>query len=144
MITEVLNGIAEAIAAAFPDHEIYIDNPLQGMLPPCFLLDCISPDRPQIRGDLYRWDVPVVINYFPKDNDNNDTAFRETAEKLIDALEVITVKYSDESINIKRESGEFGRGDGFLEYTVRYVKEFWYKPQDAELMQKMERKNTYK
>lgn len=139
MITEVLNAVADALSEAFPDHEIYTDNPLQGMETPAFLIDVITPDRPQLIGNLYEWDIPVIVQYFPKGNDTNDSDYRETAEKLIECLELLNVDVAEGNVTFRRSSVDFARSDGFSTYTAQYKHKFWFKPDDANLMQTLEK-----
>ncbi len=139
MIQEVLNAAADAISEAFPDHEIYTDNPLQGLVTPAFLIDVIAPDKVQERGNIYQWDIPVIVQYFPKGNDSNDTDYRTTAEKLLECMELLNVDTGTETVTLTRSSSDFARSDGFMTYTAQYLHKYWYKPDDAELMQKMEK-----
>lgn len=139
MITEVLNAVADALSETFPDHEIYTDNPLQGMETPAFLIDVITPDRPQLIGNLYEWDIPVVVQYFPKGNDTNDSDYRETAEKLIECLELLNVDVAEGNIVFRRSSVDFARSDGFATYMAQYKHKFWYRPADADLMKTLEK-----
>ena len=94
-LQEVINGISRAIAAEFPECEIY-DTPIRsGLKEPCFRIKCTTPDRAKIRGQLYRYDYAFDIAYFPEDRAEPEYEIRDATERLQDILEIITIRYSD-------------------------------------------------
>lgn len=91
MINKIIDGISSAIYAAFGDgYEIYTESVEQGLTEPCFSIRCINPTIELFLGKRYFRGNQFCIHFFPASDDKNAECYA-TAEKLFEALELITV-----------------------------------------------------
>lgn len=67
IVMDILYGLTKAIKAEYPGVKAWIDVPLNGFTPPCFVVRCISRiDRPAT-FDQTRMQLPFEVLYFPSD-----------------------------------------------------------------------------
>ena len=119
-----------ALNAAFGDgYKIYTNDVKQGLKEPCFFVAVLEPTRKQMIGRRYRYDNPFCITYFPRHAGNN-TEMLGVAEKLTEALELITVLDGD---TVRGTGIRFEIVDGNLQFFVNY-NHFMIKPTDPTFM----------
>lgn len=106
MINTIIDGICIAINSAFGDsYEIYTESVEQGFEEPCFSILCLNPTINQKLGNRYFRTNQFCIHYFPLETHDKRNECMEVAERLIDALEYITI------------GGDLHRGNG-MHYEV--------------------------
>ena len=130
-LQETINAIARALSEEFPDAEIY-DTPIrQGLKEPCFRIKCNLPSRSKIRGDLYVYDYLFDVAYFPEDRTEPEREIRETTERMQDALEIVSIRYSDgeEKPTWNSYPIEFSVVDDVLHAKVAYRGEYLRLPE---------------
>ena len=92
MIQEITNGISNAIYEAFPAYPIELEPIEQEFQSGSFLITFATVIEKQLMDNRYYRRYPAEIMYIPKDEDEPVAEMQRVQEKLMDALEYITVK----------------------------------------------------
>ncbi len=91
MINKIIDGIIAAIVSEFGEGcEIYTESVEQGFEEPSFSILCLNPTINQKLGKRYFRTNQFCIYYFPE-SDEKRSECHAVAERLIGALELITV-----------------------------------------------------
>ena len=91
MINKIIDGISVAINSEFGDpYEIYTEDIEQGLVEPCFSILCLNPTINQVLGKRYFRTNMFCVHYFPSSDEKQSECYA-VIEKLMDALEIITV-----------------------------------------------------
>ena len=92
MINKIIDAISISINSCFgDDYEIYTESIEQGLQDPCFSVICLNPTIEQFMGKRYFRQNKFCIHYFPSSPEKRSECY-EVMEKLMDALEYITVE----------------------------------------------------
>ena len=89
MINDIINGIAVAIHAQFPDANIYTEPVEQGLVEPAFYIHSINVDQADLIAGRFRQSLPFEVVYFPL---NGVTDINTTQAVLLVALRRITLE----------------------------------------------------
>lgn len=101
MTNTIMNGISAALAAQYPDYEIYGDaDVVQDLTEPCFFINLVNLSRTAGLSDRYRLQAEFDVAYFPE-TAGSYTEMHRVGYALYDVLEYITL-----------ENGALLRGDG--------------------------------
>lgn len=93
MIQEITNGISNAIYKVFPAYPIELEPIEQEFQSGSFLITFATVIEKQLMDNRYYRRYPAEIMYIPKENADEPVAeMQSVQEKLMDALEYITVK----------------------------------------------------
>lgn len=116
MISEVLDGITEALHSAFPESEVYPDKGMSDIIPGSFSIVMLPFTPERLIGD--RWNVRTqwCIYYFPKEEYAIQTELAEMQWNLTQVLEMIP--YEDGVTRGTNMNGEVS--DDVLAFTVNY------------------------
>lgn len=114
MLNKIIDGISIRLNDIFEDYPIYSEQIKQGFKEPCFFILPLSPSLKQIVGSRYQRYNPFDIHFFPGDLDN--IGVDDVAEKLLEALEYITV----EGNLIRGMKRHYEKVDGVLHFFVEY------------------------
>ncbi len=92
MIREITNGISNAIYKAFPAYPIELEPIEQEFQSGSFLISFATVIETQLMDNRYYRRYPATVTYIPKeDSDEPVNEMQIVQEKLMDALEYITV-----------------------------------------------------
>ena len=117
VINSIIAGISNAIFQEFGDsYTIYTENVEQGLQEPCFFIVPINPTSRRFLGKRYFRENPFCIQYLTSSDGITEQGLYQTAERLFQCLEGITV------------TGDLVRGtevhyevhDGVLHFFVSY------------------------
>ena len=89
MINDIINGIAIAIHAQFPDANIYTEPVEQGLVEPAFYIHSINVDQSNLIAGRARQSMPLEVVYFPL---NGVTDINTTLPELLVGLRLITLE----------------------------------------------------
>lgn len=89
MLNELMDGIVQALKAAFPDVTVYDENVEQDLPIPSFSVRLISSSQALFRGQRYLKKDTVNVVYFPPEEDRNRDC-NAVKEALFQVLEYIT------------------------------------------------------
>lgn len=116
MINKIIDGICEALNGEFgDDYKIYTESVEQGLIEPCFFVQCLLPKKDLFFDKRYENINPFMVQYFPKSSESNYENLNALG-KLFECLETITVD-GDLTMGSKM-SGEIV--DGILNFKVNY------------------------
>jgi hypothetical protein len=118
MLKEIIDGISLKLNQVFGDgYEIYGDtNIVQGLKEPCFFIVLLNPTHTQFIGQRYFRNNPFMIQYFPK-NEEDNIEMHDVASELFEALEYITLSNGD---SLQGTSMNYEIIDGVLHFKVNY------------------------
>lgn len=118
MIKDIIDGISLKLNQVFGDeYEIYADaDVVQGLKEPCFFIAVLNPTFKRYIGSRYFVTNPFVIQYFPKNSDDN-TEMHETAFEMFENLVSITLLNGD---SLHGTSISYEIIDGVLNFNVNY------------------------
>lgn len=115
MIDLIIKAISIAIHAAFGSGcKIYAHSVEQGLEEPCFLIQLIDYNKEQLLGSRSIRRLPFDVLFFPSQGEGQCW---EVAEKLMDALNIITTVDGDKFAGSKMESNLV---DGVLHFRVNF------------------------
>lgn len=86
-VNDVVDGVAAALFAAFPEIKRYEERIEQGGKGPAFFIGLVSGGQTKQLGRRYRRTQTFDVHYFHPDDENRPQ--REIAERLYSALEII-------------------------------------------------------
>jgi hypothetical protein len=117
MINDLIAGAAMALNGAFGDDcKIYKNDVEQGLEEPCFLILTLNPSRTPMPNRRYLLRHPFDIHFFPARPDDNG-ALHDAAERMADALEVITLANGD---TVRGTDVNFTVQDRVLHFFISY------------------------
>lgn len=118
MLNNVITGISIAIDQEFgSEYEIHTNKVKQDLKEPCFFISILNPDIERRLAARREEDIPVCIQYFPKEKGNEECT--NVAERLaLYALELITP--SGEDIPIRGRDIHWEITDDVLHFFVTY------------------------
>lgn len=95
MVNNIIDGISIKLNEIFgDDYEIYSENIEQGFNEPCFFISLLNQtNTPKLGNRSYR-EYPFDIHYFPSVSNEKNKEINDINEKLLDALEYISVNDS--------------------------------------------------
>ena len=142
MTEKVIGAISSAIAAEYPECEIYTENVEQGMKKPCFSIVLLeaATKRALGMGSRYFKRHLFCVHYFPG---NDDTALAE-CRAVADNLKFILEKVTTEGCLIWSSGMHFEVVGGVLSFMVNY--DFYVKREmeKADEMETLEYSQTLK
>lgn len=65
MIKKLIDAIAQSLDSEFKDYEVYDENPIQGLIEPCFLITLVNPTNTHYKNNRYKRTHLFNIQYFP-------------------------------------------------------------------------------
>jgi hypothetical protein len=138
MINSIIEAISIALNAEFgDDYTTYTEEQEQGLKEPCFFISTLEPTRNLFRDRRYFRRQQFCIQFFPADRDRAQAECNDTAERLEECLETITV------------DGDLMRGDKMNHKIVDDVLNFFVnydcfviKKYDSEPMETLEIKGA--
>ncbi len=86
-INDVVDGVAAALFAAYPDVTLYEEKIKQGGKEPSFFIGLVNSGQTKQLGRRYRRTQTFDVHYFHPGDENRPQ--REVAERLYSALEII-------------------------------------------------------
>lgn len=90
MINQIIAGIAQALAGAIPNAEIYQEAVHQDFKEPCFFIQPLSVSEKDFIGGRRQITCPVTVIYFPGSPDAPCTEIASVGAKLFPTLSSIT------------------------------------------------------
>lgn len=93
MILETKKAILSNLKIAFPDHKLYGEKVVQGLVRPCFFVDIIPIDVEKINSTMQSRSIMVDVQYMSKEDTKQKNL--EMSEKLIDVFEKLTLVDND-------------------------------------------------
>ena len=118
----VIDLVTKTLSKAFPAHDIYIEQILQGIKEPCFFVQSVDVVHDKQVSNRYRQEHNLCIHYFSAATDQDlYSDLLSMAERLTAALEL--VEYDDDRLNGVKMNYKIV--DGTLHFFVtmyRYVK----------------------
>lgn len=122
MINAVTEAIADALYTEFGDgYKIYAEKTPQGLIEPCFFIQCISPSHEKLVGRRYIRKSMFAVQYFPSDHDGERYECEDAAERMRFALEWISVKWDSETGDpVMGTAMRHEISDGVLTFFVNY------------------------
>lgn len=134
MVKKFLNAITAALNAEFGDtYEIYTEDVPQGLVPPCFLITMITPQRTKETHVTYRQSVLFAIQYFPDEDENYREELHGVISRLDDCLEIISVDWGAEVKPTLTVATDIAITEGVLTYTLR-VEDVIHKVKTGDMM----------
>jgi hypothetical protein len=92
MINSIIEAISIALNAEFgDDFTTYTEKEEQGLKEPCFFISTLEPTHNLFRDRRYFRQHQFCIQFFPRDRDRAKAECNNTAERLYNCLETITV-----------------------------------------------------
>ena len=139
MINSIIEAIAIALNGEFgDDYRVYVERERQDLKEPCFFISCLNPTHTRILGRRYFRENSFVIQYFPQDRQREKEECNDTAERLNDCLEWITVKGDNvEGDPVMGSQMRYEIVDGVLNFFVHY-NFFVVRPRTVETMGSIE------
>lgn len=136
MFKEIIDGISLKLNQVFGDgYEVYGDtNIVQGLKEPCFFITLLNPTHTRIVGKRYFKNNPFMIQYFPKNAEDN-IELHNVASELFEALEYITLTNKD---ILHGTSMEYEIADGVLNFKVNYNAYLLKKEEPIDAMEELE------
>lgn len=129
MVNDVINGITEAMAQAFPESDgytIYTGDVPQEFGPRDFIVNSIMPNRDKKTYSTYEYTELIAIQYQPE---NGQEEIDEVYEKLQDCLEIIEVAVGeDQKKKTRTQQADYAVVDGILTYTLRAADIYFRRP----------------
>ena len=117
MVNSFLNAVTTQLGKTFgATYHYYVENVEQGLMKPCFTVDCIIPLQRSKSPILYDRTIPLVVHYFDNDKAVLKKDCYEMAERLTETLEYIPFK----STLIRGENISWQIVDDVLQVFVTY------------------------
>ena len=92
MLNNIMTAISQKIRSVFDsEYKIYYDEIKQGFNEPCFFIANLQGEQKQIIGNRYFREHFFDIHYFPKSTCGITREVNEVTDKLLMALEYISV-----------------------------------------------------
>ena len=132
MIRSIINAVCAKLAESFKDAEIYDESVTQGLEEPCFFVRVISPQLTKELAGRYRLDCPVIVQYYPKRDGEENKSVIEASERIFTVLEDIEVNGRIFHGNISVEYP-----DDFLSATATYECLLYSEGEAAEAMEEL-------
>lgn len=135
MISDILNGVSNALYNAFPDVKyIYLETVDQGFKKPCFFLTLIDEEEKPLLGNRAQRDVSLDVMYFPKCKEKQEML--DVASKLYSVLRCISLLNDDKLNGFKLK---YEIIDGVLHFFVTYKPIIYYSKEELTKMQQLSR-----
>lgn len=135
MINSIIEAISVSLNAEFgDDYEIHMEEIKQGLKEPCFFISCVKPDNNLFVGKRYERTNLFCIQYFPRPGSGEQRECNDTAEKMYDCLEYITLDGDTKPIRGSNMNHQVI--DGVLNFFVNYDF-FTIKVEDQAAMENM-------
>lgn len=119
MINQIIVGISQALAEAFPNAEIYQEAVHQDFKEPCFFIQPLSVSEKDFIGGRRQITCPVTVIYFPGSQDAPCAEIASVGAKLFPALGSITTTTHD--LVLRGSDLHFETVDGVLHFFVIYT-----------------------
>lgn len=117
MINSIIEAISISLNADFGDgYTVYTENEEQGLKEPCFFVSCINPTNNLYRDRRYFRQNQFCIQFFPADRNREKAECNDTAARLFECLETITV----DGDLMRGDKMEYQIVDGVLNFFVNY------------------------
>ena len=117
MINSIIESISITLNAEFGDkYKIHREEKRQGLMEPCFFIQCLNPTEERFFGKRYFRQNQFCIQYFPKDKLHGKQECYAVAERLFSCLEYLDVG-GDLVMGTKRK---YEVVDGILHFFVNY------------------------
>lgn len=118
----MINSIIEAISVALnkefgDDYEIHMEEIKQGLVEPCFFINCLNPVNNRFIGKRYQMLSQFCIQYFPK-SDEKQRECNNVAERMCECLEYITM--DGDTKPVSGSGMNYQVIDGVLNFFVDY------------------------
>lgn len=86
MVSDIVDGISNAIYANFQGVTVYSEKIEQGLVEPCFFIMPLNPSETPLIGDRAYRTVPIDVHYFPISKSEPNKEMEQTASKLYGVL----------------------------------------------------------
>ena len=95
MINDIINALSRAINKYLNvngnKYTIYTENVEQGLNRPCFFIYCKDYKDERYRGNRYKVNADIVIEYLPAEEENINVDVNSIIEDLYDITEYINI-----------------------------------------------------
>lgn len=119
MIRLLVESISMALMAGFGEaYTVYDDSVEQGLKEPCFFIQCLESTNNRYMGQRYFRTNQFCVQYFPKDRENPRRECEQTAERLYEVLECLTIY--DIQTQLWGKKMRHTVEDGVLNFFVNY------------------------
>lgn len=95
MYNDILDAVTRKLAELFPECTIYIDSVEQGLKEPCFFVGFLEPSEKPMIGRRYYRKAGIYIQYLPQSSDQSSREVYDTADRLMDHMEFISLSNGD-------------------------------------------------
>ena len=90
MVNSLLNAVTTQLGKTFgTSYRYYVEDVKQGLVKPCFTIDCIIPIMRSKSPVLYDRTMPIVIHYFSDSTTNIKQDCYSIAEQVLECLEYL-------------------------------------------------------
>lgn len=151
MVNEIINGIAKAVKAEFPESKkTYIDEIEQGMAEeinrPCFFIALLDASQEQHLGRRLWREHNFNVHYFPQNEGSPNREINTVLDQLRLALRFIDVK-EDSGAGVSKIAGTDMRHevvDGVLHFFVSFNLFVLLSPSDNPYMETVDHEQRIK
>lgn len=91
MINKLIIAISQKLDSCFDGYRTYTENIIQELSPPAFYIKVLQTGTKQVVANRYHRNYSFDVHFFPIQDGNELAQCHTAAEKLIEALEYITV-----------------------------------------------------
>lgn len=130
MVSDLINGISNALYTNFEGVDIYSESIEQGFNEPCFFVVTLNASESPLLGARALRNVDFNIQYFPSSEHAKNAEIEAVAAKLYGVLRRITLLNGDSvnGMNLHHETQ-----DGVLHFFVKYRAVIYYSEEPSEL-----------
>lgn len=133
MINAISRAINKSLNADGDNYTIYTENVEQGLKRPCFFIYCKDYKDERYRGNRYKVNCDIIIEYSPPEEEQSINAdVNNIIESLYDITEYIEV---DDNI-LQGNNRQVENAEDCIIFNVSYGY-FYYKTEDIELMENL-------
>lgn len=138
MIQDIINSLSRAINkelnADTNKYTVYTENVKQGLKQPCFFIYCSNYKDERYRGNRYKVNADIAIEYSPPDDEENINA---DVNNIVEALYDITEYIEVEGGILQGNERQIENAENCIVFSVNYGY-FYYKTEDTEVMEILE------
>lgn len=129
MVSDLINGISNALYNNFEGVDIYSESIEQGFSEPCFFVVTLNSSETPLLGVRALRSVDFNVQYFPSNKHAENAEIEAVAAKLYGVLRRITLLNGDSvnGMNLHHETQ-----DGVLHFFVKYRAVIYYPVEPVE------------
>lgn len=95
MYQDILDAVTRKLGELFPQCTIYTNPVEQGLEEPCFFVGFLEPSEKPMMGRRHYRKAGIYIQYLPQNPDQPSREIYDTADRLMDHMEFISLSNGD-------------------------------------------------